>query len=904
LLTDDDGNPVEPLAADVRGSDRRERNKKFKTEILRLAAPIIGCTYDDLKQRHRERIIRRTIAIVSSAAAVIAIAGTAFGIYNARVAAKMKLLADEKAALADEKAALADEKTRLAEEISVQYEGKLENQSRFYSEEALSLLTSGNREDAVLVAMEGLPADQNDRPYVAEAEYALSRSLYAYDTASSMTYDRILAHDLSISEMRASEDKRWLIVKDNGSKVYVWDTKDWSLRCAIDPAIDDSNLYVVVTGADADDTGIYITTKQRLIKYNFDGGVLYWKDFDDTVRDCNSCGDTGKLVVVCDSALYVLNTADGKVLSTHADAGGQSLQPGGKYDQDSGLFVTSNYDSDVTSTYLSVYDVKKDEYREMTLSEGHYLDSCLTPDGNIAAVSCNDGILEANVHHVVTDLFSPDGKRLWTSELAAHIRYPMSFCTNVKAHKYLSEDAEHKDIVIAIESEAFTLNEENGQTVAAFTLPGEATALSVVLSNSLGRVGYRQGNFDIVDFADGKIYSEHTFYTEGSIRDWVILGDKIAYNSTLSTEVYVVSWHSAPDLEDYHTFDTPVLPSAVSPDGSYFAMSPTSDYHSIIFMDADGKELYRYQGEKLVNDVRLFRDKACLIDGNGLTVIDPRAKKEALIRPSDLGFSEFLFETALNRDGSKCVFWTSNQIMLFDVDKKEVIGTYEVEGDIGKIILSDDGSRLYLTRGKENLIGLDTATGDPVEFHDDQLRTVAEDFYKDYMTVSPDGRYLAICCMDGLLRVVDTQTFETFAQAPLQSYLRSYITFTDDGSHIVVQGDDYRIRIFDMETQSYINYLDGSASVDFIVCDEESGLMAVCSGYDLFLFETGSYGCVAYADAGIVYLKGDDSILLCSDKTEVKRTRYKDYRKLIEEAAKQFPGAALSDEKRAKYNIN
>ena len=140
LLTDDDGNPVEPLAADVRGADRRERNKKFKTEILRLAAPIIGCTYDDLKQRHRERIIRRTIAIVSSAAAVIAIAGTAFGIYNARVAAKMKLLADEKAALADEKAALADEKTRLAEEISVQYEGKLENQSRFYSEEALSLL--------------------------------------------------------------------------------------------------------------------------------------------------------------------------------------------------------------------------------------------------------------------------------------------------------------------------------------------------------------------------------------------------------------------------------------------------------------------------------------------------------------------------------------------------------------------------------------------------------------------------------------------------------------------------------------------------------------------------------------------------------------------------------------------
>ena len=90
LLTDENGEPVEPLAADVRGATKRERNAKFRTEILRLVAPVIGCTYDDLKQRHRERVIKRTISIMSSAAAVIAAAGTAFGIYNANVATRMK----------------------------------------------------------------------------------------------------------------------------------------------------------------------------------------------------------------------------------------------------------------------------------------------------------------------------------------------------------------------------------------------------------------------------------------------------------------------------------------------------------------------------------------------------------------------------------------------------------------------------------------------------------------------------------------------------------------------------------------------------------------------------------------------------------------------------------------------
>ncbi|MBQ3979357.1 MAG: toll/interleukin-1 receptor domain-containing protein, partial [Lachnospiraceae bacterium] len=49
LLTDDNGNPVEPLAADVRGAIPSERNKRFKTELLRLLAPILGCSYDDLR---------------------------------------------------------------------------------------------------------------------------------------------------------------------------------------------------------------------------------------------------------------------------------------------------------------------------------------------------------------------------------------------------------------------------------------------------------------------------------------------------------------------------------------------------------------------------------------------------------------------------------------------------------------------------------------------------------------------------------------------------------------------------------------------------------------------------------------------------------------------------------------
>lgn len=51
LQTDADGNPVEPLAADVRGASRRERSRRMRTELIRLAAPLLHCSYDDLRQR-------------------------------------------------------------------------------------------------------------------------------------------------------------------------------------------------------------------------------------------------------------------------------------------------------------------------------------------------------------------------------------------------------------------------------------------------------------------------------------------------------------------------------------------------------------------------------------------------------------------------------------------------------------------------------------------------------------------------------------------------------------------------------------------------------------------------------------------------------------------------------------
>ena len=98
-----------------------------------------------------------------------------------------------------------------------------------------------------------------------------------------MTYDRILQHKLAVKDIEATEDRKKIITTDNGSRVYVWNVADWSLLASIDPALNESNYFENVVSADADDTGIYTATDHELIKYDYKGGVIYKKDFEDVM---------------------------------------------------------------------------------------------------------------------------------------------------------------------------------------------------------------------------------------------------------------------------------------------------------------------------------------------------------------------------------------------------------------------------------------------------------------------------------------------------------------------------------------------------------------------------------------------------------------------------------------------
>lgn len=153
--TDENGKEIrirrekEPLAADVRGSNRKEIGKAIDNAVIRLCAPIFGLKYDDLRQRHREQRIRRLAAVFGSIGAAV----LAFAIFATVMLIKIG---------------------RQNEKISEQYDELQEKYAGSMAIAANDLLEVGRRMDAVYAARSVLP----DKPAGLPNAAAL-QSLYA-----------------------------------------------------------------------------------------------------------------------------------------------------------------------------------------------------------------------------------------------------------------------------------------------------------------------------------------------------------------------------------------------------------------------------------------------------------------------------------------------------------------------------------------------------------------------------------------------------------------------------------------------------------------------------------------------------------------------------------------------------
>lgn len=309
--------PVEPLAADVRGKDKREVLKNIKGEILRLAAPMFNCGYDDLKQRHRERKIKRTLRIMTAACLFFILFGSFSTIQALRIQKQRNQIQKQ-----------SNQIQKQSDEISQQYNKILVTSLNQDADKAFLLLEKGDRVSAIQTALNALPKDDTDTqtPYVPHAEYALSSALHVYENNTDVVPYRILNHDVEVNFSKNSPWGTHIITSDLTNTLHIWKAASGEEIMTKYP--DDTFAF---KGLEKfydflnEDTLLFVDSNGCLNSYNFISDTFLWKyaipmkteyDFKSIQNMQINKDKTIVAIVDANNTLYLINATDGSLISS------------------------------------------------------------------------------------------------------------------------------------------------------------------------------------------------------------------------------------------------------------------------------------------------------------------------------------------------------------------------------------------------------------------------------------------------------------------------------------------------------------------------------------------------------------------------------------------------------------
>ena len=280
---------TEPLGADIRGNSRWEMLRLLRTEYLRVAAPLLGKSYDDLYRRQR----RWQWTLWCSIGGIALLGLTLFALYNRAMLMR----------------------------IDTEHQTVLANESRRLAVTAEEEIVDGNSNMAMLLALEALPKDLDDpeRPIIPEAEAALRSAVYSRliqgETELLQNIARIDSFSVNLeNKCRFNNDfsKLYFVESDT---IYVYDAANGMLLLEAPMGLggnyyfNSSMSHVLVTDSDS-----FYAASCRYSLYEIDNGQMVYRNTYETSADYsyevtvvwNPVGDICYLLSVADEREPIL----------------------------------------------------------------------------------------------------------------------------------------------------------------------------------------------------------------------------------------------------------------------------------------------------------------------------------------------------------------------------------------------------------------------------------------------------------------------------------------------------------------------------------------------------------------------------------------------------------------------
>lgn len=215
--------PREHFAADVRGKTKREIKKRIPQEVQRLCAGMFHVDFDDIRQRHREQKLRRTLRL----SVIIGVIFFIVGLVSTFMALRIYIQNKELEVLSAQLQANAEQILQQNHELALK-------QALSLAEEAERYLEAGNRQQAIATAVEALTeSDGVKMPNTPEGRYILCESVRAYDIGVTARPEYQVEVRGCIQEVKQSPNEEILAILDDTKTITLFDLKKQQLVTVI-----------------------------------------------------------------------------------------------------------------------------------------------------------------------------------------------------------------------------------------------------------------------------------------------------------------------------------------------------------------------------------------------------------------------------------------------------------------------------------------------------------------------------------------------------------------------------------------------------------------------------------------------------------------------------------------------
>lgn len=455
---------VEPLAADVRGENKKEVLKKIKEEKLRLAAAMYNIDYDDLRQRHKLRRQKRIICT----SIIVAISCLLFALYTSIMLIK----------------------------INSQQRILKRHQALSLAKDAENYLDKDNRYEAIKSSYQALTKFNGVKmPYTSDAEYALSEGLGLYDVGSSYKSVSEINTKGIADYIKTSSDNKYAAVYDESEEITLFKTKSLDVVKTFNTNgnIFDENSFTFI----GKDIFAYINENGNINLINVKDGKLIKEIKKDKSYYSSIKGDPkGKYLVYVDKKiLYIYNVKDNKLIGSISSKDNYLKEI--YYSQDSDyIFVGTSKDNFEISKedYLTIHVIKTKDVKEKNSKEfkAGYISGILTKGDN-AYILLNRRIDNDFNMIVVSYNYIEDD----TNFTKSYDNNWGKFIT-----KSYAEDS--NNIAVVNYDTVRVINADNGDTVETFNTNSEIINIYSSLSKELYLVFLNKGNVNYLDMESRK----------------------------------------------------------------------------------------------------------------------------------------------------------------------------------------------------------------------------------------------------------------------------------------------------------------------------------------------------------------------------------------------------------------